>query len=172
MGEVVFQVLSNSYGGQLDQFLTRVEEVFGTAEMDCPILGRITLPICVTERHKPFTTANPHQMVLGTTKRITVKGDEFIIHLEIAGKQYPVKIRRGDERTEQRAREAAKRVQQMYLQRKAYFSKSLDDKDLLAMVAVQLAMDMIPLEEKNDTQPFVEKIQQWTERLEHYLKER
>ena len=94
-----------------------------------------------------------------------MKGDEFIIHLEIAGKQYPVKIRRGDERTEQRAREAAKRVQQMYLQRKAYFSKSLDDKDLLAMV-------VIPLEEKNDTQPFVEKIQQWTERLEHYLKER
>ena len=49
-----------------------------------------------------------------------MKGDEFIIHLEIAGKQYPVKIRRGDERTEQRAREAAKRVQQMYLQRKRY----------------------------------------------------
>lgn len=101
-----------------------------------------------------------------------MKGDEFIIHLEIAGKQYPVKIRRGDERTEQRAREAARRVQQMYLQQKAYFSKSLEDKDLLAMVAVQLAMDMIPLEEKNDTQPFVDKIQQWTERLEHYLRER
>ena len=40
------------------------------------------------------------------------------------------------------------------------------------MVAVQLVMDMIPLEEKNDTQPFVEKIQQWTEKLEHYLRER
>ncbi len=101
-----------------------------------------------------------------------MKGNEFIIHLEIAGKKYPVTIRRGDELTEQRAREAAKRVQQMYLRRKSYFSQSLEDKDLLAMVAVQLAMDMIPLEEKNDIQPFADKIQQWTERLEHYLRER
>ena len=65
----VSQVLSNSYGGQLDQFLTRVEEVFGTAEMDCPILGVITLPTCVTERRKPFTTANPHRVRMYQTCR-------------------------------------------------------------------------------------------------------
>jgi hypothetical protein len=58
----VSQVLSGSYGGQLDAFLTRVEEVFGTTEMDCPILGVITLPVCVEERRKPFTTANPHRV--------------------------------------------------------------------------------------------------------------
>lgn len=65
----VSQVLSNTYGGQLDQFLTRVEETFGTAEMDCPILGRIPLPICVTERRKPFCTANPHQVRMYQTCR-------------------------------------------------------------------------------------------------------
>jgi len=65
----VSQVLNNSYGGQLDQFLTRVEEVFGTAEMDCPILGRIPFPDCVTERRKPFCTANPHQVQIYRTCR-------------------------------------------------------------------------------------------------------
>ncbi len=101
-----------------------------------------------------------------------MKGDEFIIHLEIAGKKYPVTLKRGDEQTEQWAREAAKRVQQMYLQRKSHFAKSLEDKDLLAMVAVQLAMDIIPLETKNDTEPFTDKIQVWTKKLEDYLKKR
>ena len=58
----VSQVLSGSYGGQLDAFLTRVEEVFGRSQMDCPILGHILLPVCVDERRKPFTTANPHRV--------------------------------------------------------------------------------------------------------------
>ena len=65
----VSQVLSESYGGQLDQVLTRVEEVFGTAEMDCPILGIIAMPICVAERRKPFTTANPHRVRMYQTCR-------------------------------------------------------------------------------------------------------
>lgn len=58
----VSQVLSGNYGGQLDAFLTRVEEVFGTAEISCPVLGEILLPECVEERRKPFTTANPHRV--------------------------------------------------------------------------------------------------------------
>jgi transcriptional regulator with XRE-family HTH domain len=58
----VSQVLSGNYGGQLDAFLTRVEEVFGKAEISCPVLGEILLPECVEERRKPFTTANPHRV--------------------------------------------------------------------------------------------------------------
>jgi len=58
----VSQVLSGNYGGQLDAFLTRVEEVFGRAEISCPVLGQILLPECVEERRKPFTTANPHRV--------------------------------------------------------------------------------------------------------------
>ncbi len=58
----VSQVLSGNYGGQLDAFLTRVEEVFGKSEIHCPVLGEILLPVCVAERRKPFTTANPHRV--------------------------------------------------------------------------------------------------------------
>lgn len=99
-----------------------------------------------------------------------MKANEFIIHLEIAGKKYPVTLRRGDVRTERRVRIAAKRVQQMYLERKSQFSKVVDDKDLLAMVAIQLATDMIPLEERNETRPFTDNIRRLTNELENYLK--
>lgn len=58
----ISQVMSGTYGGQLDAFLTRVEEVFGKSEINCPVLGTILLPECVDERRKPFTTANPHRV--------------------------------------------------------------------------------------------------------------
>ena len=58
----VSQVLNGTYGGQLDGFLTRVEETFSPSEVDCPILGTITLPVCVAERRQPFCTANPHRV--------------------------------------------------------------------------------------------------------------
>lgn len=111
----------------------------------------------------------PAERINAQKKR--VRGNEFIIHLEIAGKKYPVTLRRGDVDTERRVREAARRVQQMYLERKSLFSKTVDDKDLLAMVAIQLATDMIPLEERNDTQPLTDQIRRLTGELERYLKE-
>ena len=66
----ISQVLSGSYGGQIDAFLTRVEEVFGTSEIKCPVLGEILLPECVEERRKPFTTANPHRVRMFQACRI------------------------------------------------------------------------------------------------------
>lgn len=105
-----------------------------------------------------------------TAESTKVKANEFIIHLEIAGKKYPVTLRRGDVQTERRVREAARRVQQMYLERKSQFSKVVEDKDLLAMVAIQLATDMIPLEERNDTKPFTDHIRRLTTELEAFLK--
>ena len=58
----VSQMISGTYGGQLDAFLTRVEEVFGRSEVDCPILGTIAYPQCVEERRWPFCSANPHRV--------------------------------------------------------------------------------------------------------------
>lgn len=58
----VSQALAGKYEGQLDTFLTRVEEVFGRSEIDCPILGTITYPKCVEERRRPFSSANPHRV--------------------------------------------------------------------------------------------------------------
>ena len=58
----VSQVLAGLYKGALDAFLTRVEEVFGKAEVLCPVMGAIAYPVCVEERRRPFTTANPHRV--------------------------------------------------------------------------------------------------------------
>ena len=58
----ISQVLSGTYYGKLDAFLTRVEEVFGRSQVECPILGTIGYPQCVEERRRPFCTANPHRV--------------------------------------------------------------------------------------------------------------
>jgi cell division protein ZapA len=52
---------------------------------------------------------------------------------------------------------------------KQHFAKTVENRDLLAMVAIQLAIDVISLEEINDTKPFTQKIQQLTEKLDNYL---
>lgn len=72
----ISQVMSGSYGGQLDAFLTRVEEVFGKSEINCPVLGTIILPECVEERRKPFTTANPHRVRMFQACRVCVNNTD------------------------------------------------------------------------------------------------
>lgn len=98
-----------------------------------------------------------------------MKSDEFEIKLEVAGRQYPVMIKRGDEQQEFLIRKAAKRVQQHVIQYKQHYAKTVEERDLLAMVAIQLGLEVIILENKNDTKPFTEKIQQLTGTLEDYL---
>lgn len=58
----ISQALSGKYPADLKTFLTKVEEVFGRSDVDCPVLGAIIYPTCVEERRKPFTTANPHRV--------------------------------------------------------------------------------------------------------------
>ena len=82
---------------------------------------------------------------------------------------YPVMIKRGDDQEEFLIRKATKRVQHHVIQYKQHFAKSVEDRDLLAMVAIQLAMEVVNLEERNDTKPFTHKIQQLTKTLEGYL---
>jgi len=60
----ISQVLSGNYQGGLDTFLARVEEVFGTRIIACPLLGDIPLNRCVKERRRPFSTANPLRVQL------------------------------------------------------------------------------------------------------------
>lgn len=99
-----------------------------------------------------------------------MKNDKFVINLEVAGRTYPVTIERGDEEKEYYARQASKRVQENILLYRQYFDKTIEERDLLAMVSIQLAMELIQLEDKNDTKPFTDKIQQLTHELETYLK--
>ena len=105
-----------------------------------------------------------------------MENDEFVINLDVAGRTYPVTIKRGDEQEEYLMRKAAKRVQQNVIQYKQHFAKSEEDRDLLAMIAIQLAIEVVDLEEqvialeaKNDTKPFTHTIHQLTKTLEHYL---
>jgi len=56
----ISQVLSGNYGGALDAVLARVEDVYSPSSVDCPLLGHIGYPRCVSERRRPFSMANPH----------------------------------------------------------------------------------------------------------------
>ena len=60
----ISQVLSGNYQGALDKVLARVEEVFGTRIVICPVLGEIGLTRCVSERRTPFSNANPLRVQL------------------------------------------------------------------------------------------------------------
>ena len=105
-----------------------------------------------------------------------MENDEFVIKLEVAGRIYPVILKRGEAQEESLIRKGTKRVQQNVIQYRQHFAKSEEDRDLLAMIAIQLAMEVVDLEEKvvaleekNDTKPFTYKIHQLTKTLDHYL---
>ena len=93
--------------------------------------------------------------------------DKFLINIVIAGKKYPLTIRRQEEEL---ARAAADQINTKILQYRQHFAAEVDTKDLLAMVAFQLSMQNLELEGKNDTSPFTDKIQELTTALESYLK--
>ena len=92
--------------------------------------------------------------------------DKFLIHVEIAGKSYGIRINRNEEQV---AREAVRQIRMKMDQYRKKYSE-VDVKDLLAMVAFQLSMHNLELEKRNDTNPFTDKIQELTTELEGYLK--
>lgn len=92
------------------------------------------------------------------------------IHVEIAGKSYGLTIDRSEEEL---VREAAKQIRNKLIQyRNAFSQPDLTEKDLLAMVTLQLSIENLKLEDKNDTSPFTDKILQLTSELEAYLKDK
>ena len=94
--------------------------------------------------------------------------DKFLIHVEIAGKSYGIRINRSEEQV---AREAVRQIRKKMDQYRKKYS-DVDVKDLLAMVTFQLSVENLKLEDKNDTSPFPEKIQELTNELESYLKDK
>ena len=95
--------------------------------------------------------------------------DRFLINLEIAGKYYPLTIKREEEEL---IRAAAKQLNWKIIQDRQHFSESVSITDLLAMVAVHLSYNNLQLEREKDTYPILEKMQQLTAEVEHYLEER
>ncbi len=58
------QALKGAYQGSLDNLLTRVEEIFGTSTVICPVLGEISLRKCSENRKRPFAATNPLRVQL------------------------------------------------------------------------------------------------------------
>ena len=98
--------------------------------------------------------------------------DKIFITLEIipGGKKYPVRINADDEEL---VRKASSQLRQKYVQyQQAFPDADLSEKDIMAMTAIDIATSHLRLEGKNDTAPFMEKIQQLDNELKVYLKEK
>lgn len=91
----------------------------------------------------------------------------FLINIDIAGKKYPLPIRREEEEL---VRAAAAQINKKVLQYQTAYPGIVDVRDLLAFVAIQLSITNLKLESKNDTGPFIDKMQQLNGELEEYLK--
>ena len=60
----VNQVLRGKYKGGLGNVLARVNEVYGTGTIKCPVMGTITIQRCAAERRKPFAITSPQRVRL------------------------------------------------------------------------------------------------------------
>ncbi len=97
--------------------------------------------------------------------------DKISITLEVipGEKRYPVTINPADEEL---IRKAAQQLKQKFIQYKqAYSGAELSDKDIIAMVAIEIATHCLQLEKKNDTALFTSKITALNHELKEYLKE-
>ena len=97
--------------------------------------------------------------------------DKMLITLEVipGGRKYPVTIDADDEEL---VREAARQLREKINAYNRTFSNAdLSEKDIMAMVAIDIATSHLRLERKNDVVPFTTKIQQLNEKLKDYLKE-
>lgn len=60
----ICQVLAGNYKGNPDNILALVEEQFGSATVNCPVLGEIPLKRCAENRRRPFAATNPTRVRL------------------------------------------------------------------------------------------------------------
>ena len=94
--------------------------------------------------------------------------DKFLIHVEIAGKSYGIRINRSEEQV---AREAVRQIRKKMDQYRKKYS-DVDVKDLLAMGTVRGGVGNGRLGGGNDARPVSGEIQELTDELESYLKDK
>jgi cell division protein ZapA len=98
-------------------------------------------------------------------------GDEkFLLTLEIAGRRYPLKIKKSDE---QAFRDAAKKINTKINQYRVAYggeSSNMTTQDFMAMTAIQALAENFSLGDKNNTKPFEDKIDSLISELDDYLK--
>ena len=96
--------------------------------------------------------------------------DEFLITIKISERHvFQLRIKRAEEEIMRKAASEIERKIRQYRQRFSAEAK-LDTDDLLAMVAFQLSLTNLQLENLHDTSPITDKVQQLTNELEDYLK--
>ena len=89
--------------------------------------------------------------------------------MEIAGRRYPITIRRDEEEI---MRAAARQIDKKLLQYQSKYDSAYTTRDWLALIALQLSADNLRMEEKQDTSPFEKKIRELTDELDRYLKDK
>ena len=93
--------------------------------------------------------------------------DKIRINLHMVGTTYPVTIAREDE---QRVREAAKRVN-MRFNLNQQENPDVSPEKIIAMTAFEFALLALDQQERNDTEPYKEKIKELTEVLDEHFRE-
>jgi len=91
--------------------------------------------------------------------------DKMKIHLLIDNERYPLNIRREDE---QLYRDAAKQIDYKLNKYRNAFRDFSPTKHW-AMVALELAFENMYLKDRNDTQPYMEKIKELEEEVDQCL---
>ncbi len=89
----------------------------------------------------------------------------FTIHLNVADRQYPLRIKRKDEG---KMRAAAKMINGKVLQYKKAFSEG-ETRDFLAMAAVQLVVKLIELENDKNVDPIFEVLRDLDQELSEFI---
>ncbi|WP_321331708.1 cell division protein ZapA [uncultured Bacteroides sp.] len=92
--------------------------------------------------------------------------DKIKINLQIADSNYPLQINREEEEI---VREAAKQVNIRLNTYRTHY-KNVDPEKIIAMVAYEFSLDNLKLRQRNDTEPYKEKIEELTEVLEEYFR--
>lgn len=97
--------------------------------------------------------------------------DEFLITIKIAERhRFQLWVKRSEEEIMRKAASQIERKIQQYRQHYSVEAK-LDSDDLLAMVAFQLSLANLRLEQLHDETPISDKVRQLTDELEAYLKQ-
>jgi cell division protein ZapA (FtsZ GTPase activity inhibitor) len=91
--------------------------------------------------------------------------DKLSIRVNIADRYYPLKIERDDE---EKIRKAAKLINDKVFQYKTKYADK-DIQDFLAMAALQFVIRLIEMEDKQDENSLIHKLQKLNEELDHIV---
>lgn len=91
--------------------------------------------------------------------------EKFNIHLNVAGKYYPIRIMRKDEA---KFRQAAKLITDKVLKYRESYSEG-EERDYIAMAAIHLVSELVELKDQKDINPVVEGLRDLNAELDNFL---